>query len=248
MKRKSSILTTILLMVTLLLSTNGYSKMKIGKSGLKITGKEYSRFSTKYFGVVDFKFENTTQEWIRIKNLKAYFKDVGKNQNIKFTSGKDLAIWTNATEKMKAIEDEHARIVLGVIAGLGIGLAGFADSDNLQTLGTLTTLGSVASLSIIEFNKHYDKVEKAKIFPPNHLFAEEFIVPPGLFVKRFLVLNTKNHEKIGYIRSIFLEYQIENNNSEVMEVKFRTKPAGRKGFITKWQKDLISSIDDEGVK
>lgn len=224
----------------LIMNTNVFAKKNITKSGIEINAKENSSLATNYFGVIDFEFNNTTQDWIRMKQVKAFFNDDKKDRNINFTSGRDLAIWAQATEKVKAIEAQKAKIVLGIIAGLGAGIAGLSSDTNIKALGTISTIGALSSLSIMEFNKRYDQVEKAKIFPENHIFASEFVIPPGLYVKRFLVLNSRNHKDIGYINKIFLEVQVEEYEPETIELMFRGfKPEKRDDARSEWQIDLI---------
>jgi hypothetical protein len=240
MKAKGYTSIMIIFAFLLTVNTNVYAKKNITKSGIEITVKENLSMATNYFTVLDFVFDNTTQDWIRIKQVKAFFNDENKDKNISFTSGRDLAIWVQATQKMKEIEAQKAKIFLGIIGVLGAGIAGFSSGTNIKTLGTMTTVGAISSLSIMEFNKRYNEVEKAKIFPENHIFASEFIIPPGIYIKRFLVLNSRNHKETGFVRKIFLEILVEDQKAELIELSFRrSKPKYKKDTFSKWQSDLI---------
>lgn len=240
MKIKEYTIMMMALVFFLTVNTNVYAKKKITKSGIEITAKENYSMATNYFGVIDFAFNNTTQNWIRIKQVKAFFNDENKNKNIIFTSGRDLAIWAQATEVIKAIEAKKTAIVLGVIAGLGAGIASFSSDTNIKSLGALSTIGAISSLSIMEFNKNYNEVEKAKIFPENHIFASVFVIPPGIYVKKFLVLNTRNHQDIGFIKEISLEIIVKDNEPELIELVFRRSlPEKKVDEFSKWQSDLI---------
>lgn len=209
-------------------------KGKQTKLGLIVSGIENVNLSSTYFGVIDFTFENKSQEWIRIKSIKIDFGDDKINQNVKFTSGNDLAIWFESTKKRNIINDFNTEMVLGAIAGAGLGMAAASNNQKVQNIGTATAIGAAASLSAYEFNKSLDKIEKAEIFSENHLFAKEFVIPPGLFVKKWLLLNSKNHEETGYITDLFLEYLTENGDTERLKLSFRP-PCNRQ--VAEWQHD-----------
>ena len=199
------------------------SRRKKGKTELDlvISGIENTTLASQYFGVIDFTFENLSQEWIKIKSIKADFGDEKINKNVKFTSGKDIPIWHEAIKIRNTIDDFNTRTILGGLAGFGAGLAAYSNNKDLQKIGAMTAVGAVTSLSAYEFNKQLDKIEKTKIFPKNHLFTKDFIIPPGLFVKKWLLVNSKNHKEISYIHNIFIEYQTEEGKTEKIKLDFR---------------------------
>ncbi len=206
--------------------------------GMIISGKEVEYLSSMYFGFIDLTFENKSQNWIRIKKIKV---DLGKaevNSNVKFTSGRDIIHWDNATRKRNAIREHNERVVLGSIAALGYGLA-LTDNQKLNMMGSAAGLGAIASLAVSEYNKNLDKIQNAKIFPESHLLAEEFIIPPGLFVKKWILLNTSNHKKIGFIRGFYLEYETDSGKNEKVQLVFREKYVNGKPITSLWQEDLL---------
>lgn len=204
--------------------------------GLLISGKENKAFSSKYFAVIDFTFENLSQEWIRIKKIKINFENEKINKNIKFTSGNDLTIWHASTKKRNIIKDFNTEMVLGAITAFGAGLAAGSDQKNVKDFGNVLAVGGAASLSVYEFNKVLNSIEKSAIFPESHLFATDFVIPPGLFVKKWLLCNSKNHNETGYISHIFLEYEIEDGTVEKLKLDFRG--SFDKEYTQKWQNDL----------
>lgn len=223
--------------------SGGYAKVinksgeviQVGKKtnlGLIISCSENMRLSSKYFGMIDFTFENKTQDWIHIKNIKIDFGKKIINENVKIISGKDISRWYAAIERRIAIKDYNKQMVESVLLGVGVGLSQFSRDINVQRAGGLIGLMAGTSLLINEFNQNLDKLEKSKIFPKNHLLVEDVVIPPGLFVKKWLLLNSKNHEETSIIDKIFLEYETENG--EVEKVKINLKQFGVKRWQSIW--------------
>ena len=242
MKTKCFFLLTFIMLFSLAIYTNANAKSKTTKSGLRITASENWNWGTPYFGRIDFKFENNTQEWIRITGVRVRFKDAVKNENIIFTSGRDLALWGEIVQDLATKREREKQEFLGAVAAIGVGTTLFADDFRLKAFGTVATIGALESLSIMEFNKSYININMSEIFPRGHLFAKDFVVPPGLTVSRYLVLNTRNHKKIGYIDRLFLQLQIDNNKPEEVELTFRSTPQYTKP--SQWQRELTEHYDD----
>jgi hypothetical protein len=232
---------------------SGYYAVQVGKEikglktkekattalGLVVSGQENTALASRYFGVLDFTFENTSQDWIRIKAVKVDFGDDKINQNIVFTSGRDIKIWHESIEKRNVIRDFNTETILSAIAGFGAGMALSSHNSDIQKIGTMAAIGSVTSLSAYEFNKFVDKIEKAEIFPQNHLLARGFIIPPGLSVKKWLLINSQNHAAIGYTTNLFLEYETEHGRKEKVKLDFRSMP-NTGHCSSEWQNDLCT--------
>jgi hypothetical protein len=64
--------------------------------------------------------------------------------------------------------------------------------------------------------------------------SANFAIPPGLFVKKWIVLNSKNHKKTKFIDKVYLRCITEEGKSEKFKLVFRN-------FIQSnslWQADL----------
>ena len=221
---------------------DGGQKAKKSKSDLIISGEINKALSSRYFAFFNFTFENNSSEWIRIEDIEVDFGNQRINENISFTYGKDLAVWLKSTQKRNEIKDYNRKVTMGAIAGLGAGMSAVSNDENLQNLGLMTAVAGATALSAHKFNKLKPKVQNADIFPENHLFAKDFIVPPGLFEKKWIVVNSKEHEKIGRLTTLTLEYTTKKNETEKVKLQFRPECPTHKSV---WQDDLPNPCRDE---
>ncbi len=208
------------------------------ESELIISGKLKRQLSSKFFAFIDLTFENTSQEWVRLTDIKIDFGSEEANENINFTYGTDLSVWFKSTQKRNKIRNYNQQLAIGVITGLGAGIAAGSNNSNIQSLGLMTATAGATVLSVNEFNKIQSKIEDAEIFPENHLFAKDFIIPPGLFDKKWLVINSKNHGKIGFITDLYLEYRINDIEKEKVKLQFRSLNTKSQPV---WQSDIDRS-------
>jgi hypothetical protein len=206
------------------------------KIGLLISASENIRLSSLNFGLLEFTFENMTDEWLRIKTCKIGFGSEVIDSHVVITSGEDLTIWNKAVEQVAAIDDFNTAVVLGAIGAAGTVVSQTSRDNTVQATSGTIGLAALTSLSVIELNKMRDKIQTGDIFPASHLYAKGFNIPPGLFVKRWILVNSKNHSKIGHIKNITLEYDTYNDKNEKITIQFRGDKTSR---LSKWQKDLL---------
>jgi hypothetical protein len=193
------------------------------KLGLKITAEEDSEMSSKYFGLIDMTFENDTEKWIRINNVSLDFGSEEINKAVKIVSGQDIIAWKDAMQKLKEINDYNKSLVLGTIAVLGATSAMTSSNQNVKAIGAFSGIGALTALTVDEYNKNLSRIENTKIFPQNHLMAEDLNIPPGLFAKKWILLNSSNHKKIGIIDYFNMTYVTESGEKEIVRVDFRYK-------------------------
>jgi len=193
--------------------------------------------SSEYFGFIDFTFENKTENWVEIKDIQLNFQDKKIGKFVKIISGKELNIYLESIKIRNNIKEYNKRVILGTVAVIGNSIAKSSNGRNGQLIGNTLLAGSLTSLTLDEMNKQIDKLENAEIFPHNHLMSKDFLIPPGLFVKKFLIINSEN-SKTGYIKDILLTYStVINGVSKTKTIKLRI----RKYRISIYQKHIKRS-------
>ena len=198
---------------------------------LVISGKENKNLSTRYFGLIDFIFENNTDRWIRLKDVKVYFENTDIDQMIILTSGKDLSTWYKATKRQLLKESSKKQVAFGIIEALGEGIVLSKDNPSLQTAGAIAPLGLAESVSLDTLNKQKDGLKNATLFPGDHLYSSDISIPPGFFVQKWILLNTSNHKEMEYLENIYLDYKKDDDSVSTLKLKIR-KRRGR------WQDDV----------
>lgn len=201
-------------------------------AGLLITGKMNRNLSSEFFGMIDFNFKNNTDQWIVIDKIIVNFGDTKINKNVTFVSGAQLKHYFASIEEILKRKRERARknkqMTAAVMSGLAVGLSG--SGNNYNNLATSMAIGAATSLSISQFNNSSKKLDTKNIFPDGHLLHSEFIIPPGLNTKKWLLVNSKNHKETGYIDTIYLIYKTKKGKKEKIQLSFRSG-----GGIKTWQ-------------
>lgn len=218
----------------------------VTKTGLVISGEEAANISTDYFGVLKFTFRNTTDEWVRIKRVKIYFDNEEIDKNVYIPVGEELFVWQDAVSKKIAIDNRNSGNFWAAV-GIISGITAIASDDEATSNVAGAAFGSSiigATVSDYKTAKKYENMA-ATIYPKEHLLSGKILVPPGLFVNRFIVLNSKNNSKIGYLSSINIEYETDKGVVDKVKLQFRKSPYERvKGYTnSKWQKQVFDEIE-----
>ena len=93
-------------------------------------------------------------------------------------------------------------------------------SDNNVELGQTLVSGTVAFETLAAFNKNVSAKKRVETLPENHIYKDALIIPPGLTAKRFIVINSKDHKKLGYINKLKLAYK-QDGKLHTIDLKFR---------------------------
>ena len=158
---------------------------------LKITAKINNDFSTKYIAFINFEFQNNTQDWIVLSKQNVSFSQVA-DKNIEILNGKKLLVWSDfAKEKENELKASSKLWATFWFGGIG-------------TMYSSTT--------ILEETDDLSKNLKQNplTFPDGHLYKNNILIPPGLSVKRFFVLSSKNHKEYGYLNNLSFKYEKDN--------------------------------------
>lgn len=212
--------------------------------GLRISSQIDSKLSSKYFGMINFIFENKTDKWIRIEKAYLKFSHPEINKNVRFVSGNQLNYFLDAVNDMNKekakIKAQNQAAWAAVAAGAAAASSSSSQYNTYTGVNFLNgmLLGAVVSMNISQFEQSTAKDNK-KLFPKGHLFHKDFVIPPGLFSKKWILLNTTNHETIGRLSEAVLTYVTSDGKKETVAV-------GLKGY-SQWQKD-VSSKKQLGMK
>ena len=190
-------------------------------SGLIISGEELDAYASDLFGLVEVTFENTSTEWLRVEQLEL---DFGSELNpmVHLPEGADLEAWYAATLQRNSIRNTNYATALAALflVGEAVAVAGaLSDEREVQVAGTALALGA-ASVAVID--EHVERVQRPGRVRPitqNHLLAAPFAVPPGLFTKKWVLLNTR--ADAACVRSMVIHYELESRGRERVVLTFR---------------------------
>ena len=215
--------------------------------GLLISAEIDTIMSNRNFGFIRITIENTSDKWIRINKASLSFGSKIINNNVRFVSGNQLSYYLDA---VKFLEKEKNKVIAqnqAAWTGFAAGLAATAATVNnssgqsSQYNSSLSiNLGLINSLSISQMIKNRKKLKSSEIFPKGHLLHKDFVIPPGLFVRKWIVFNTTKHEKIGFLQKAFFRYKSKKGRTEKVVLFLRDKGTSDVNFKDNWMSDVIS--------
>jgi hypothetical protein len=203
--------------------------------GLVVSGKELDELGSAYFGVVDFVFENRTEGWIRIKTVTLDLGSEARNREVFLPWGTDLVRWYEAATQKLAIAGHNRQLFLSTLALAGAVAGGVSGSNTGVLAGTTVALGATTVMAVDDIGATKRAAENAPIYPESHLLAGGFAIPPGLFTRRWVLLNTKDHARLGYLSALVVRYETEAGVSERVRLVFRNGVCG-----SPWQREVCA--------
>jgi hypothetical protein len=180
-------------------------------SGLVVSGEELDELSSTHFGVLAFTFVNPTNDWVRIDNVALDFGSKPRNDSIVLPFGEEIASWELATSQRNAV---HRANTTTLLSALMIGGAVTAAAGGRSTGGRIGGLVALGAAGGLWAQALADKTS-AVTFPPAHLFATPFSVPPGLFSKKWVLLNGPKTPEVGCISAVVVEYDTSKGRERV---------------------------------
>jgi hypothetical protein len=204
------------------------------RSGLRISGEELTSFSSRYFGALELTFENTSATWLHVQRVFLDFGGARNNDGVLIPYGQDIQAWHDATVHRNAIRDINQQLVLGAVALTGTVVAGSTDNPTARSVGGLAALGALGALAVGDVQSTVEHVERVGMFPRNHLLAGPFGVPPGLAVKKWILLNTKDSSGDPCIHRMVVSYTLKDRPFERVFLRFKEPTA--------WQEESCANL------
>jgi hypothetical protein len=204
-----------------------------GKESLKFSASLIEDLSSEYFGYLDFTIENNSEKWIVVKVTGVKFDSLASSENIRFPNSEEYLNWQAAMKQTIQISEYNKSIAMGVVAGAGLGLAALSDNNAVRGLGAAAAIGSAGYMAGHGINQIRDSLQMAKSIQANNLLVDSALVLPGLFTKKWLLVNTMNHDKIGYLTEMTLTYT-ESGKEKAVKIRFREIFTVK---MSKWQSE-----------
>ena len=159
--------------------------------------------------------DRSYRSWISVRRTRT--------RACSFPWGDDIDIWEQATLQRNAIRRANTETALGLIAIAGAVASAAGGHHAAGAIGGTVALGALAGLYGQERTDAVEAAGAAARFPPTHLLALPFRVPPGLFAKRWMLLYTAAQPLGGCIDSFILNYETSDARARprVAEVQRR---------------------------
>ena len=183
-------------------------------SPIVVSGEVSSNGYTKYFRVVDFTFENKSGYWKKISNVSIDFQDNKLNRSIKLPLGSQIVSWVESMRLLNQITQYNKSIFLSGLAVVGM-IASVQNNSSSKSVGNAMMAGAIGSMVVDDIDNNLQAVQHAKLLPTAHLLSGAFDIPPGLFVKKWVLFETAdpNHT---YSRQLYINFDVDGVKERVV--------------------------------
>ncbi|MDH5694410.1 MAG: hypothetical protein OEZ47_15040 [Gammaproteobacteria bacterium] len=217
----------LLITIFIVFSTKVYAE-----DALEVEGAFLSEYCSEYFGMLNFRFENNTDEWVTIKEVNISFPEVKDTFVIDIVTGKSLISWHEATSTLIAENRFMSSLILGVLSGAGAAMIGKGGS---QGIGGAVAIGSLGTLALKNISSVRTDIAALNLVPSSHLLHGEILVPPSLVADRWILLNTKDSKKTPYITEVVVEAKTDKGTRVNKKIILRTD----QDRSCRWQSKLL---------
>ncbi|MEP6654284.1 MAG: hypothetical protein ABJA82_13050 [Myxococcales bacterium] len=180
---------------------------------LKVSATEISDASSRYFGMIEVTFENDSAAWRQIDRIDLDFGTPDRNQSVVIPWGDDVDTWSDAISVRNAVRTANTQMVLSTLAivgAVGAAAGGHHGHGAGAAVGGVLSIGALGALYARDQQEQAEAASAGPRFANNHLLAMPIRVPPGLFTKRWILLNTAAHPLGGCIDRVTLGYQLSD--------------------------------------
>ena len=229
----------VLIVLTLMVVSNAASVRKArtakgeGLPDIVVSGEINADLSSEYFGYFDITFENKSDRWLTLSRVKVSFPD-SQGADIRFVTGNDFIQWRDVMAKSIALDEANKKTAMAVVGALGYGLASLSGNRGLQVAGAAAAATAAGAYVVQGFGNWQDSLERAKMFPQNHLMGDTVRLLPGLYADRWLLINSRNHAKMGYVTKLVIDIETTEGDKGRYSLEFRQKSGDASG----WQRSL----------
>ena len=200
---------------------------------MKISAGEVAALSSVYFGVVEVTFENNSPAWIQIDHIDLDFGSAEKNQSVFLPWGEDIETWMRATIQRDAFQTINERTQLTWAAIEDAVFRSAAGDRRERAAGGTVALGALAGLDAGGQEPGLETTRAPSRFPPTHLLSLPLRIPPGLFTRRWLLINTAAQPPGGCLDSFVLSYETADHTRGRVLLRF-----GDSQFTADWPRSV----------
>lgn len=197
--------------------------------GLTIRGAEVPELGSRQFGFVQVEFHNETDAWIHVRNVWLGFGGPAQSASVSVPRGEELASWALATRQRNEVRSANERAALVLLDLAGIGVAALASNDGVKAAGALASAGAETAMIANALSDDAKAGQITPDIPETHLLSLPFAVPPHMFSKRFVVLQTGG-AGAPCISWMLIAYETDSGQQERAWLQLRT-PSTR----SEWQ-------------
>jgi hypothetical protein len=189
--------------------------------GLKISAREVEDYASEFFGYIAITIENDSSEWVRIARMQVRFPTRAQNEGVLIPWGRDVMSWARAAGLRHEIRQTNTMLILTGVGMLGAVVAGSSQSMAGEVTGGAVAAGALTAAAIEQAGDEAMHRNTPAPFPREHVMSVPLAVPPGLFSRHWLLLNTPGD--LECVTGLVLEYETDRGQRERVLLYIRDK-------------------------
>lgn len=162
---------------------------------LKLTTERNGKRTRDGFIFVDVTLENAGPDFLTVDAHD--LAPVAGMPALRMVAGKELAAWIEDAANRELAARTHRRWAFTAltVAGALVGVGGaIGRSTTAQVVGGAAVLGGVAGSVANDVGAESDAINRANMYPSDHLFAGEVTIAPKARVKRWFLLQLESEQ------------------------------------------------------
>lgn len=208
-----------------------------GKDAEIVSGQHPSNFpifvdvdyelSTNNFLFLNITYGNNSNEWIRIKSNSIHLTPELESK-VYIPVGQDLKSWVDSINYVRKIDSYNHQLLVNSLATIGLATAAAGAGGNNDFFATLGMGLTTTVFTVEAFNEVNDKIndlQRSQLIPMTHFYAPTS-VPPGLYTKRWILLQYKDSHppcqldfQLEYLDGRQANYKVNLGLEKCTEVK-----------------------------
>lgn len=189
------------------------------QAGLTLSADELTRWSSPQFGMIEVTFENDSGEWVEVRDLHVALPP-DQTPGTTILTSQRIAAFREAARQRHAIEQQNVAVALGVLTLGGLVLAETTEGAP-KALGAVSATAGLGGLIAMDAKDSADRVSHVEPLPKSHLLGGSISVGPGLFAKRWIVLETNPSVARACVDRLRVSYRVQSGHEERVWLRFR---------------------------
>jgi len=189
------------------------------EAGLRISADELTRWSSPQFGMIEVTFENDGSEWAEIRDVRIALPPEQVPGTTVLTSQR-IASFREAARRRADIEQHNVALGLGILTLSGLVVAETSDGP-AAAVGAVGATAGLTGLVAMDETASADRASHVEPYPESHLLGGPFSVGPGLFAKKWIVLETNPNLTRACVERLRVSYRVQSGGEERVWLSIR---------------------------
>ena len=196
-----------------------------GSAPLVVRSRKLEDISSAHLPVIEVSFQNPSSEWHNITTARILVANPEVTGVVKIPLNHALRDWQVATGQRQAVAAANRKTASELVTAGGLIVAGVgsqSDNEDVQLGTAIVGLLAASAGAGMHYSDRKNDAEQLPLAPSTHLLAGPISVPPGMIVKRWILLYTPDQESSDDLRLV-LSYDLAERGTQRVMLRSKRK-------------------------